>query len=296
MVRALAAALAALAVAVSADAAAPAPGFTIGIFGVDGFDALQFLKEGGFNAATPTADAPALTEAASRFGIRLAAGPADPARPPADKRSETMEDALLVGTYPVPKAPLESAGNRVAGAVGASAGKPVWAVVQAFDWSQSAVRDSEKPREGRFPDIAEMRFLSYDAILNGASGVWFFAYSFGGATLPQAAERWFAVTSVSRELSEMVPILRDGAPAKPPFPIAPGGISARAWTYRGRDYVIAANRQNKAVKMPLEILDSRWRPLFEVRRYPKELLTKDGDGWLMPPYRVMVFERRALPW
>jgi hypothetical protein len=46
------------------------------------------------------------------------------------------------------------------------------------------------------------------------------------------------------------------------------------------------------VKVPAELLQPRWRPLFEMRRYQKELLTKWGEDYYLAPTRVLVLESR----
>ena len=52
----------------------------------------------------------------------------------------------------------------------------------------------------------------------------------------------------------------------------------------------------KAMQLvPEALLAMHWRPLFETRRYQKELLKKVGEGFYLPPYRVLVFESR-LSW
>ena len=61
----------------------------------------------------------------------------------------------------------------------------------------------------------------------------------------------------------------------------------------GRDYVVVLNRRKETLELiPKTLLDSHWRPLFEIRRDPRDLLTKVGDDWYLPPYRVLVFESR----
>ncbi|MFA6003102.1 MAG: hypothetical protein WC881_03450 [Elusimicrobiota bacterium] len=206
-------------------------------------------------------------------------------------------DILMVDWYPVPHRPLESAGEHVRMAVEAAGGKPVWAVLQAANWKDYAQRDPKKPRIGRFPSWGEIRFMTYHAILAGAQGIWYFAYTKpDGKVLSQDGADWGALVPVVGELAAMQPIFERGQPACLPFPPDPDGALAKAWRYLGRDYVIIANPKPRAMKLvPEEMLRMHWRPLFETRRYQKELLAKVGEGYYLRPYQVLVFEGRLDP-
>jgi hypothetical protein len=203
-------------------------------------------------------------------------------------------DIMMVDWYPVPHYPLESAGEHVALTKAAAGKKPVWAVLQAMEWKDY----SKKPRGSRFPTYGELRFMTYHSILMGAQGIWYFAFTKpDGTTLDKHPEHWHWLTSVTRELASLRPIFERGKPAHLPFPPNPDGPLAKAWRYHGRDYVILANpRKDASLRVPDELLQMRWRPLFETRRYQKELLHKVGQAWYLPPYRVMVFESRLRFW
>ncbi len=208
-----------------------------------------------------------------------------------------VADAIMVDWYPVPHLPLESAGDHVRLTAEAAGGRKVWAVLQAMDWRNFPQRDPKKKRIGRFPDAAEIRFMSYDAVLNGASGVWYFTYSTAtGSNLSQTPELLFAVSGTARELRAMAPIFARGRPIVLPFEIDPDGVRGRAWTYRGRDYVVLINRRKGVdMKVPEEMLAPRWRPLFEARRDPRELLRPIDGAYYLRQHQVLVLESRLRP-
>lgn len=208
-----------------------------------------------------------------------------------------MADAIMVDWYPVPHRPLESAGDHVRYTAAAADGRKVWAVLQAMDWRHFPQRDPKKPRIGRFPDIAEIRFMSYDAVLGGAQGIWYFTYTYApGKNLSHSPELLFAVTWVARELRAMAPIFARGRPIRPPFETPGDSWAARAWTYRGRDYLVLANRtRDRYWKVPDAALEPTWRPLFEVRRDPRELLHSSHGAHYLKPYQVLVLESRLRP-
>lgn len=208
-----------------------------------------------------------------------------------------VADAIMVDWYPVPHLPLESAGDNVRLTAEAAGGRKVWAVLQAMDWRNFDQRDPKKKRVGRFPDAAEIRFMSYDAVLNGAQGIWYFVYSTAtGSNLSQTPELLFAVSWTARELRAMAPIFARGRPLPLPFDPPTAGWMARAWTYRGHDYLVLANRtKDRQWKVPEAALAPGWRPLFEVRRDPRDLLKKHMDAYYLKPYQVLVLESRLRP-
>jgi len=208
-----------------------------------------------------------------------------------------IADAIMVDWYPVPHLPLESAGDHVRLTAEAAGGRKLWAVLQAMDWRDFPQRDPKKKRIGRFPDINEIRFMSYDAVLNGAQGIWYYTFSTSSArTLAQTPEHLYAVTSVAGEIHAMAPVFARGRSIPLPFEPPTKGWMARSWTYRGRDYLVLANRtRDRQWKVPAEALKPMWRPLFEARRDPRELLKMHLDAYYLRPYQVLVLESRLRP-
>ena len=160
--------------------------------------------------------------------------------------------------------PLESCGDRVR--IAAATGGNV----------QVALR--EKPGGGQ-PNLGAARFMGYDAVLGGARGVWY-------SSATQAS-------GTAQELRAMAPIFASGRPVELPFPAPAEGWGARVWTYHGRDYLVLANRTgNRYWRVPEEALRSAWRPLFEARRDPRELLHAAQGAHYLKPYQVLVLESR----
>jgi hypothetical protein len=82
--------------------------------------------------------------------------------------------------------------------------KPVWMVLQAFGWGDLA-RASKPPEPwtGRTPSYDEIRFMTFDAIINGAGGVIYWGLPY----LPEGDPMWESLKSVASELDEILPIL-----------------------------------------------------------------------------------------
>ncbi|MBI3289037.1 MAG: hypothetical protein HYZ74_05930 [Elusimicrobia bacterium] len=280
-----------LALALAAlSAACSGPDFPIGLYGVERPSQVQKLRDAGFDRLHAAAPSPELTRAAGRAGLRVYSHAHALSDPGGALASYAVDgEAVMVDWFPVPERPLESTGEQVRLTVADAVGKPVWAVIQAMNRADyPALRGKKKPL-GRFPNMFEIRFMSYDAILAGAAGLWYFS----NAGLDDRPELWFALSEVSRGMGKMGPILSRGRPIPLPFDAPAGGLRARAWSYHGRDYVVMANRtKDRLWRAPAAILERSWRPLFEVRRDPRELLKKHGDAYYLKPYQVLVLESR----
>lgn len=170
-------------------------------------------------------------------------------------------DVMMVDWYPVPHLPLESAGEQVSIAVNSSAGKPVWAVLQAMDWRDYPQRDHKKPRIGRFPNFSEIRFMTYHAILRGASGIFYFEfirrYS-EGETLLDYPERWQRLKDVVRELRFLKPFFESGPGEVLDVP----GLEAKAWRRNGDRVTIYLNSTPTEAALPESALDGTWKAAF----------------------------------
>lgn len=201
-----------------------------------------------------------------------------------------IADILMVDWYPVPHLQLSSVGDHVRWTMEAGKGKPVWAVLQAFDWKWSRQRRPNKDRIGRFPTSAEIRFMSYLSLIEGARGLWYFAYAPGeGIILSERVELWILLTRVTRELAQLRPILADGTDLGK-MPDLPAGMMGRTWKKGRRLYHALINTVETSKPLPARFTDRNQRPLFERRRWIKDLL-KEENGALQVPYgRVLVFE------
>lgn len=202
-------------------------------------------------------------------------------------------DIFMLDWYPVPHLKLDSVADQIDAAYKSlPAGKPLWMVLQAFDWREDVQRDPRKPRAGRFLDHAEMRFMSWLAVVHGAKGLFFFRLEHpGGGTLLDQPELWQAVSRIAAELKSLKPVLEKGTQVQLSFSSDPGGVEAKAWHYRGRDYAVVLNRSGtEARNMPAELLKPDWKALFEERRDVKDSLERSGDAWRLRPYQVMILE------
>lgn len=127
---------------------------------------------------------------------------------------------------------------------------------------------------------ADARHAGYAAVLGGAAVV-----SYSDANEPAA-----------REMRAMAPVFARGRPIPLPFEPPAKGWAARAWTYHGRDYLVLVSlTKDRQWRVPEEALKPYWRPLFEARRDPRELLKEHKGSYYLKPYQVLVLESRLRP-
>ncbi|MBI5625188.1 MAG: hypothetical protein HY924_15530 [Elusimicrobia bacterium] len=201
-------------------------------------------------------------------------------------------DVLMLDWYPVPHRPLTSVAEEFLKAQRSlPKDKPVWMVLQAFDWSEDSAMD-HRALATRFPTYEEIRFMSYSSIMAGAKGLFYFRLPVPPSeTLFDYPERWQAVARVTRELKLFKPVLEGGRPSPLPFPPNPDGPDAKAWNLQGRTFVVLANpRKASFLKVPDEVMGAEWRPLFTLRREQKSLLKAIGKGFYLKPYQVLALE------
>ncbi|MDE2490928.1 MAG: hypothetical protein KGM24_08770 [Elusimicrobia bacterium] len=203
-------------------------------------------------------------------------------------------DYFMEDRYPIAHRPITLSGDMVRDAAQAADGRRVWAVLQAMDWRDVYPHNPAVLRVDRFPTLEEIRFLSYDAVLNGAQGVWYFAYSTAtDSDMSGTPEHLFAVDWSAREMRALAPVFARGRPIPVPFSPLPDGMAAKAWTYHGRDYVVLEDRLPASdLKVPAGFLRPEWRPLFEARRDAAELLRPYDGNFYLRAHQVLVLESR----
>lgn len=182
-----------------------------------------------------------------------------------------VADALMVDWYPVPHLPLESVGEQVsmvrAGAAiqdPARQNKPVWAVLQAFDWINYPQR--RKTRVGGFPSYEALRYMTWLAVARGAEGVFYFKYDGSdGIPLPERPLRWNNYERIAAELAALRPALRKGRPGALPAGLHQDLVARSLRRGLFGSYLILLNPTAAPLPLPAEALKS-WRPLFEHTR------------------------------
>ncbi|MBI3292165.1 MAG: hypothetical protein HYZ73_05075 [Elusimicrobia bacterium] len=159
---------------------------------------------------------------------------------------------------------------------------------------------------GRYPTIAEMRFMAYDALIHKSQGVFFNCYRWdyqnygrddgeGGddVSLRGNPSQWEAVSSVSKELKAMTPILL--APTQEPKKAGvtiKGPIELLIKHHQGRTYLLTVNPSPEPVQRQIRVARDRF-PNPTVTLLPQRQRISFERGSLdvqWSPYEVRVYE------
>ncbi len=220
-------------------------------------------------------------------------------------------DILMMDWYPVPHLPLESFGQNVAlakqGMIDSGCpDKPLWAVVQIFDWKEFKQFRPDNDRIGRFPTKEEIRFMSYDAIFNGATGLFYFVYGSKGIPLPKSRpDEWKYISEVIQELSFMGNIFENGEKIKPSVKVKTP-LKIMSYKYEGEKYTVVENPTNESQPLPKKFFNKKkFELLFEnispqtpsQAQTPSQSSAPSGresssgkSSSLIPPYHPLVFK------
>lgn len=203
-----------------------------------------------------------------------------------------IADILMVDWYPVPHLPLESFGENVALAkqgltfVGQDK-KDLWAVVQIFDWKQYKQHRKDNDRIGRFPKKEEIRFMSYDAIFNGANGLFYFTcYSNGKPLFEDKPKDWANVFDVIQEISFVAEIIDNGKKIDNPIQIKEP-LKAESYEYGGIKYTFVINPTSKRQTLPTLFFQPNFDVMYEKNTSLKKNIRKSKNNF--KPYKVFAF-------
>jgi hypothetical protein len=81
--------------------------------------------------------------------------------------------------------------------------KPLFMVLQGFSWEMLRKENDRDPKKIKYPTYEESRFMAYNAIIHGATGIVYWGTSY----TPQPSPFWSDLKKVTRELADMQNIL-----------------------------------------------------------------------------------------
>ena len=121
--------------------------------------------------------------------------------------------------------------------------KPVWAILQGFGWG---AWEKDEAKHKRAPTWVETRFMAYDSILHGATGIIYW----GAAYEDQDSDIWDSLRRIAGELSELEPALvaeeRVDVTVEGDAPVAAMGRRVE-----GKLWVMAVNESDAPVEAAL---------------------------------------------
>lgn len=167
-------------------------------------------------------------------------------------------DIVMADPYPVPDLPVTFTGETARQLTTEFAGrKPVWIVPQAFGGGELWSRE---------PTVQEIRSMTWQAIINGATGIQYFVRQ-GLNYFPKSTATWGECGRMAVEVAELTPwLLSDEESLK--VESSSGNVLVTSRTHNNKLIVMAVNKINEPVRVSLRIKGTgkgQARVLFENR-------------------------------
>jgi hypothetical protein len=119
-----------------------------------------------------------------------------------------IADITMIDRYPIPWLPLANVPQHVQKvrlALGKT--KPLIAVIQTFDWNAYA-EQLPGEKDLRPPTYEELRCMTYCALAQRATGLFYFAFETPKWKMEEQPETWDATKKVLREVNERLPLFQ----------------------------------------------------------------------------------------
>jgi hypothetical protein len=123
-------------------------------------------------------------------------------------------------------------------AVATPLGRPVWAIPQAFGYTDRS--------SWRVPTFAEERNMTYLALLAGAKGLIYYTYRDQGFNMREAPELWTGMKTLPEEIRALAPFLLEGRRLSLETGLA--DVFAGHWTAAGRHVLCVVNTSSSAAR------------------------------------------------
>jgi len=217
-------------------------------------------------------------------------------------------DILLLDIYPIgyppgrhslwPNKEISMVGDYTRFIREVADGKPIWMVLQ-IAWSGVV-----KPGKTlRFPTFAQERFMTYQALINGARGLIYFGGSIKAAMTPEDAELGWNWTFWRRVLHPVVEEVGSRSPLAPALvapesklPVKVEGADDVEFCVRevgGDVYILACKREGQTVQVKFTGLPAWAGEADVLYESPRKVQAKDGSvtDWFAP-FDVHVYHFR----
>ena len=118
-----------------------------------------------------------------------------------------ITDLLIVDRYPIPWLALANFGQHIEmGRLAIGPGKPLFAVIQAFDWTAYPGM-LRTPSSLRPPVYEELRCMAYEALARGANGIFFYEFD-GQWKMREHPQLWESLKQVVGEIRAREPLFQ----------------------------------------------------------------------------------------
>jgi hypothetical protein len=170
-------------------------------------------------------------------------------------------DIMMADPYPLPDLPPSFVGD-ISGQLKEEFNEkiPLWIVPQAFGGGEIWARE---------PTIQEIRSMTWQAIIKGATGIQYFVRQ-GLNYFPKSASTWSECGRIAMEVAELTPWLLSDEKTYPVSTYS-DRIAISSRLYNGQLIIMAVNRTNEPVASTIRIngiVNQKARVLFENRTVP----------------------------
>jgi hypothetical protein len=195
------------------------------------------------------------------------------------KRYADAVDIVMADPYPVPDLPVSMVGEVTANLKKEFRfKKPVWIVPQAFGGGEHWSRE---------PSIQEIRSMTYQSIINGATGIQYFVRQ-GLNSFPKSVSTWNECGRMAMEIAELTPWLLSAEEANPVFSFSKQ-IDVTSKIHDGQLAVLAVNKMNEPRTAEIRVSGietGNARVIFENRKvnFNQGVITD-----MLPPFGSQVY-------
>jgi hypothetical protein len=126
--------------------------------------------------------------------------------------------------------------------------KPIWAILQGFGWS---AWEKDPAAHKRAPTWNETRFMAYDSILHGATGIIYWGASYED----RESDIWNSLRRMASELKELTPALVSPDVVSVEVESADGAVIATGRRVEGKLWILAVNERDAEVEAKLRLRD-----------------------------------------
>lgn len=201
-------------------------------------------------------------------------------------------DIMWIDPYPIPRQPVTYVSESVSGSVkNINKDKPLWCIPQAFDWS---VWQTGKIDKIHRPTDDEERCMTYLALVNGAKGIIYWAYTSSKYNITDYPEHWAYMKKLAGEISGLTPILMTPTVnSKLNVNAKSNSIETMVKKMNGEWYVFAVNSATEPCKAELKLTGAKSENLnvmFENRSLSVKACSWTDD---FKPLEVHVYKLSA---
>jgi hypothetical protein len=152
-------------------------------------------------------------------------------------------DIVMADPYPVPDLPPSFVGKLTTQLIRKLDNeKPLWMVLQTFGGGEIWKRE---------PTWQEIRSMTYQAVINGATGIQYFVRN-GLNLFPKSVPAWGECGKMAVEVAEMTPWILSDEESRS---ISTGNdnVTARSYIHNGKLMILAVNKSNEPARVSISI-------------------------------------------